>query len=200
MLLIKQKHSKQNVISIDTSKAQFCFRTDSIVTQRERAVCVSSSPDKSELEAFFLSILFALGGRWCWSMGILVSAQIQIKLGRCVFRHISTLAFSLSYKPCPQFSILKSPNPQTEAVTIIHWATTIWDIGQSYMIKQKVEGYQQPKTFWIGSKQVSMSVEMVFLYFLGGDSIPYFGLVPIKPRSSCFYKHLMMKRVNPDIS
>ena len=29
-----------------------------------------------------------------------------------------------------------------------------------------------------------MSVEEVSLYFLGGDPIPYFGLVPIDPRSS----------------
>ena len=30
----------------------------------------------------------------------------------------------------------------------------------------------------------SMSIEEVSLYFLGGDPIPYFGLVPIDPRSS----------------
>merc|ERR1719215_2211362 len=29
-----------------------------------------------------------------------------------------------------------------------------------------------------------MSIEEVSLYFLGGDPIPYFGLVPIDPRSS----------------
>ena len=30
-----------------------------------------------------------------------------------------------------------------------------------------------------------MSVEEVSLYFLGGDPISYFGLVPIDPQSSC---------------
>ena len=35
------------------------------------------------------------------------------------------------------------------------------------------ESYQQPIFFRSGSRQVSMSVEEVSLYFLGGDPIPY---------------------------
>ena len=35
-----------------------------------------------------------------------------------------------------------------------------------------------------GSTQLSISVEEVSLYFLGGDPMPYIGLVPIDPRSS----------------
>ena len=48
------------------------------------------------------------------------------------------------------------------------------------------EGYQQPIIFRSRSSQVSMSVEEVSLYFLGGDPIPYIGLVPTDPRSSFF--------------
>ena len=46
---------------------------------------------------------------------------------------------------------------------------------------QRDEGevYQQPIGFRSGSGQVSMSVEEVSLHFLGGDPIPYIGLVPI---------------------
>ena len=51
-------------------------------------------------------------------------------------------------------------------------------------LRDQREGYQQPITFRSGSRQVSMSVEEVSLHFLGGDPIPYIGLVPIDPRSS----------------
>ena len=33
-----------------------------------------------------------------------------------------------------------------------------------------------------------MSIEEVSFYFLGGDPIPFFGLVPIDPRSSWQFK------------
>ena len=46
------------------------------------------------------------------------------------------------------------------------------------VLHDQVEGYQQPITFKSGSRQVSMSVEEVFIYFLGGYPIPYIGLVP----------------------
>ena len=38
-----------------------------------------------------------------------------------------------------------------------------------------------------------MSVEKVSFYFLGGDPIPYIGLVPINPRSSLTYKQVRMR-------
>ena len=44
-------------------------------------------------------------------------------------------------------------------------------------------GYQQPITFRSGSRQVSMSVEEMSLYFLAGDPIPYIVLFPIDPWS-----------------
>ena len=60
------------------------------------------------------------------------------------------------------------------------------DQGHGLVLHDHREGYQQPITFRSGSKKVSMSVEEVSLYFLGGDSIQYIRLVPIYPRSSCF--------------
>ena len=56
--------------------------------------------------------------------------------------------------------------------------------GHGVVLHDQGEGYQQPITFRCGSRQVSMSVEEVSLHFLGGDPIPYIGLVPIDPRSS----------------
>ena len=58
------------------------------------------------------------------------------------------------------------------------------DHGHGVVQHDQGEGYEKPITFRSGSRQVSMSVEEVSLYFLGGDPIPYIGLVPIDPRSS----------------
>ena len=53
------------------------------------------------------------------------------------------------------------------------------DQGQGVVLHDQGEVYQQPITFRSGSRQVSMSVEEMSLYFLGGEPIPYIGLVPI---------------------
>ena len=58
----------------------------------------------------------------------------------------------------------------------------IKDMGK--VLHAQGEGYQQPIIFRSGSRQVSMSVEKVSLYFLGGDPKPYIGLVPIDPWST----------------
>ena len=56
------------------------------------------------------------------------------------------------------------------------------------------EVYQQP-IYFLRVEVVTMSVEEVSLYFLGGDPIQYFGLDPIDPRSSSslVFKILLMK-------
>ena len=57
-------------------------------------------------------------------------------------------------------------------------------MGNGVFLHDKRKGYQEPITFRSGSRQVSMSVKEVSLYFLGGVPIQYFGLDPIDPRSS----------------
>ena len=52
------------------------------------------------------------------------------------------------------------------------------DQGHGVVLHDQEEVYQQPISL------ISGSVEEVSLYFLGGDPIPYFRLVPIDPRSS----------------
>ena len=54
------------------------------------------------------------------------------------------------------------------------------------VIHDEGEGYQQPIFVRSGSRLVTISIEEVSLYFLGGVPIPYIGLVPIDPRSSHF--------------
>ena len=59
-----------------------------------------------------------------------------------------------------------------------NWPGGQQDQGHGHVLHDQGEGYQQPITFRSGSRQLSISVEKVSLYFLGGDPIPYIGLVP----------------------
>ena len=53
-------------------------------------------------------------------------------------------------------------------------------MGVAKYLKEKF--INNPYFLWV--EVISMSVEEVSLYFLGGDTTQYFGLVPIDPRSS----------------
>ena len=95
--------------------------------------------------------------------------------------------------PCTLFNIiltkLTSPVPNTQIPKPGDWGFHYNAVGMipfdhpANQIDQ-VDIKIKDITFRSGSRHVSMSVNEVSLYFLGGDPIPYIGLDPIDPRST----------------
>ena len=96
----------------------------------------------------------------------------------------------LTMKECSSKEVLivkKSWNDPLWLSSQPNWPDGQQDQGHGVVLHDWGEGYQHPITFRSGSRQLSISVEEVSLYFLGGDPIPYIGLVPIDPRSSYMF-------------